>query len=228
MHAYGVYILHIAYGDAVIRSIPHHLVLYFFPAGNAALQQHLADHAHLEAPDYRIGKFCIICHYSPAGAAQGVGRANNHRKTHPAYKLPGIVKVHGNYAIRHRLTYGQHGILEQLPVLSLFYSLQRCSQQPYPVFFQNTFICQLHRQVQSGLPSQCRQKSIGALPFNNPGHTLPGEGLNVNLVSYSRIGHDGGGVGVDQHHLHPFLRKSLAGLGPGIVKLGGLAYHYRS
>ena len=39
----------------------------------------------------------------------------------------------------------------------------------------------------------------------------------------SGIGHDGGGVGIDQHHPIAFRAQRLAGLGAGIVELAGLA-----
>ena len=39
----------------------------------------------------------------------------------------------------------------------------------------------------------------------------------------SGIGHDGGGIGIDQHHPVAFLAQRLAGLGAGIVEFAGLA-----
>ena len=47
--------------------------------------------------------------------------------------------------------------------------------------------------------------------------------LDIHVVGDVLVGHDGGGVGVDQHHLHALLLQGAAGLGAGVVELGGLA-----
>jgi hypothetical protein len=44
-------------------------------------------------------------------------------------------------------------------------------------------------------------------------------------VRHIRVGHDGGRVAVDQHHLISFFHQGLAGLGSGIVEFARLADH---
>ena len=48
------------------------------------------------------------------------------------------------------------------------------------------------------------------------------QGFDVDMVSNVLVSHDGGGVGVDQHHLQALLLQGAAGLGTGVVELGGL------
>ena len=43
------------------------------------------------------------------------------------------------------------------------------------------------------------------------------------MVGDALVGHDGGGVGIDQHGFDAFLAEGFAGLGAGVVKFGGLA-----
>jgi hypothetical protein len=57
---------------------------------------------------------------------------------------------------------------------------------------------------------------------------IAGERLDVGAVGELGIGHDGGRVRVDQHHLVALLAESLAGLRAGVVELGGLADHDRA
>ena len=42
------------------------------------------------------------------------------------------------------------------------------------------------------------------------------------MVGDALVGHDGGGVGIDQHGFDAFLAEGFAGLGAGVVKFGGL------
>jgi hypothetical protein len=50
-----------------------------------------------------------------------------------------------------------------------------------------------------------------------------GERLDVGAVGQLGIGHDGGRVRIDQHHLVALLLEGLAGLRAGVVELGRLA-----
>ena len=47
--------------------------------------------------------------------------------------------------------------------------------------------------------------------------------LNVGAVRHLRVGHDGGRVGVGQHHLIAFGLERLAGLRAGVIELRRLA-----
>ena len=50
-----------------------------------------------------------------------------------------------------------------------------------------------------------------------------GERLDVGAVRQFRVGHDGGGVGIDQHDFVAFGAQGFAGLRAGIVEFAGLA-----
>ncbi len=42
-------------------------------------------------------------------------------------------------------------------------------------------------------------------------------------MGHLRVGHNGGGIGVHENDLEPFLPQDLAGLGPGVIEFAGLA-----
>ena len=81
---------------------------------------------------------------------------------------------------------------------------------------------QIHRRVQGGLPTQGRQQGVGTFFGDNRFEDLGNDGFDVGTVRHFRIGHDGGGVGVDQNHPQTLGFQNTTGLGAGIVELGGL------
>ena len=54
------------------------------------------------------------------------------------------------------------------------------------------------------------------------------ERLDVSAVGHFRVGHDGGRVGVHEHHFETFTAKHLAGLHAGVVEFAALTNHDRA
>ena len=77
--------------------------------------------------------------------------------------------------------------------------------------------------VEAGLAAHGGQERVGALLLDDLRDDLGGDRLDVGGVGHLRVGHDGGGVGVDQDDAVAFLAQRLAGLGAGVVELAGLA-----
>jgi hypothetical protein len=67
------------------------------------------------------------------------------------------------------------------------------------------------------------QQRIGLLLGDDLLDRLPVDRLDVDRVRHLRVGHDGRGVAVDQHHPIPLLAQRLARLGAGIIEFAGLA-----
>ena len=80
-----------------------------------------------------------------------------------------------------------------------------------------------HGQVQAGLAAQGGQDGVGPLHLDDLGHRGDIQRLDIHVVGNVLVRHDGGGVRVDQDHLDALFLQGAAGLGAGIVKLGGLA-----
>ena len=223
MHAHGVDVLHGAHGDHVARGVPHDLKLDFLPAGNAALNEHLAHAAQVDAAVGDLPQGVLVVGDAAAGAAQGVGGTDDdgvadlvgevHRILH------GVDHLRGDAGLAN----GLHAVLKALAVLRLVDGGGAGAQQLHPVLFQGTVLIEGHGQVQAGLAAHVGQQGVGPLLLDDLGHRGDVHGLDIYMVGNILVGHDGCGVGVDQHHLHALFLQGTAGLGAGVVKFSGLA-----
>ena len=115
-----------------------------------------------------------------------------------------------------------HGRLEELPVFGLLDDLGIGADHLHPVALQDAGVGHRDGGVEAGLAPQGGEDGVGALPLDDLHDHLRGDGLDVGAVGHLRVGHDGGGVGVDEHHLVALLPEGLAGLGAGVVEFAGL------
>ena len=116
-----------------------------------------------------------------------------------------------------------HGLTETVPGFGLFYGVQGGTDQFHAELFQNPLPGYFYGSVQPGLSAQGGQQGVGAFFFDDLGHGLWGDRFDVGAIGRFRVGHDGGRVGVDQHHLVALFSERLARLGTGVVELAGLA-----
>ena len=89
-----------------------------------------------------------------------------------------------------------------------------------------------HRGVQGGLTAEGGQQHklarraealhLGLFAHDDFLDTFRGDGLDVRAVGELGVGHDGGRVGVHEHHAVALFLEGLAGLGAGIIKLARL------
>ena len=220
--AHGVQVLHVADDDAGVRSVPHDLVLELFPALQVALQQHLSDGTCAKAAADHRGQLLQRPHDAAARAAQGVGGAHDQRKaqllSHPLRLLQG-----GDAGVwRLRLADVVQELAKELPVLGLANGREGCAQQTDVVLLQDAAVRELHGQVQPRLASQGGQHAVGPLPGDDAFEDVRRQGFDVDDVGDAFVGHDGGGVGVDEDGDDPLLAQGLARLGAGVVELCGL------
>ncbi len=154
-----------------------------------------------------------------AGTTHGKGGTDDDGIADDLGKIQGIVQVLHHLGGDDGLVQLLHGILEELPVLGTVNSLGLAGQQTDAAAVQKTVAGQFHGQVQAHLAAQVGQDGIWLFLFDDALHHLGGEGLDIHMVGDIGVGHDGSGVGVDQHRLHPLGLEGAAGLGAGIVKL---------
>ena len=91
------------------------------------------------------------------------------------------------------------------------------------VLFQHAVVGQVERAVQRGLAAHGGQQRIGLLALDDLLDRLPRDGLDIGDVRRFGVGHDGGGVAVDQDGPVTLGLERLARLGARIVELAGLA-----
>ena len=95
----------------------------------------------------------------------------------------------------------------------------RRRQQADAAAVKETAAGQLHREVQAHLAAEVRQDGVGLFLLDDALNDLGGQRLDVNMIGNVGIGHDGGGVRVDEDRLDALRFQGAAGLGAGVVEL---------
>ena len=90
------------------------------------------------------------------------------------------------------------------------------------VLLQGAVLGEGDGQVERGLAAEGGQQGVRPLDLDDLGHHLGHQRLDVGAVGERGVGHDGGRVRVDQHHLEALFHQHLAGLGAGVVELARL------
>ena len=87
---------------------------------------------------------------------------------------------------------------------------------------------QCHRRIQRSLTTQGWQDRVG--PFLGDYRLNDGgrDGFDIGRIREIGIGHDGGGIRVDEDHADSLFSEHTAGLSSRIVELCGLANHNRA
>ena len=219
MDADGIQVLHVADGDNVALGVTHDLVLDFLPAGNALLYEDLVDRRQAQTVGGDFMQLLAVLADAAAGAAHGKSRAHDDRVADDLGKVQCVVQILHDFGGDDGLVQLFHRVLEQLAILGAIDGVGLAGQQADTAAVQETAAGQLHGEVQAHLASQVRQDGVGFFFFNDALDDLGGQRLNIYMVGDVRVGHDGGGVGVDQHRLYALGFQRTAGLGTGVVEL---------
>ena len=221
--AHGVQVLHVADGDDVALVVPHHLIFDLFPAGDALFHQDLVDGGKPQAVGADLDQLGLVLADAAAGAAHGKGRPDDDGVADAVGAGQGVLQGLHHFRGDDGLVQLFHRLLEQLPVLGAVDGLGLAGQQPDAGAVQIAAAGQLHGQVQAHLAAQVGQHRVGLFDVQDALHHLQGHGLDVDVVGHVGVGHNGGGVGVEQHRLDPLRLEGPAGLGARIVELSRLA-----
>ena len=116
-----------------------------------------------------------------------------------------------------------HRVLEEQPVLGLLDGFDFGADQLDAVLVEHAGFGQLHGKIEAGLAADGGEQSIRTFAANHFFGEGDAERLDVGAVGQLGIGHDGGRIGIDQHHFVAVGLERLAGLRAGIVELAGLA-----
>ena len=227
VYAHRVKVLHGAHRHGVAGGVPQCLEFYLLPAGDAALHQYLVDGGLVQPALGDDAQFFLVGGYAAAGAPQGEGGADYHRVAYLPGYLQSPVQVLGSGGGDDRLAHLLKSLPEQFPVLRPVYCLYVRAQQAHAEAVQSAVPAQLHGYGKARLAPKPCQQGVGALLLDYPGHGLGSQGLQVYLVCQVLVGHDGGGIGVDQYGADALLAQHPAGLGSGVVELCRLAYDDR-
>ena len=223
MDAYGVDVLHAADGDGVVGAVTHDLELDLLIALDALLHQHLMDGGEAEGVGSHFQQFFFVVGKAAAGTAQCKGGAQHHGIADLLGCCLGLGDGIGDLGGDHRLADLLTQLLEQLTILSSLNAAAGGAQQFHAALLQHAFFLQLHHEVQTRLTANAGDDGIGALVAQDAGHILQRQRFHIHLVRNGGVGHNGGGVGVHQHHLVALLLQRQTRLRTCVVKLCGLS-----
>ena len=228
VHAHRVDVLDRADHDEVVRHVAHHLELEFLPADHRLLDQDFVDRTELDAAVHQFAELLDVVGDAAAHAPQRERGPDDHGKTEPLDAGVRLLDGARILAGRHLDADRGHRLAELEPVFRNLDGVDRGADELHVEFVQHAALGQLHRQVQGGLPADRGQQGVGPFALDDGARHLDGERLHVGAVGHLRIGHDRGGIAVDQHHLEPFGPQRLARLRAGVVELARLPDHDRS
>ena len=223
VHADRVNVLDRTHDDDVVRLVTHELELVFLPTKDRLLQEHLGRDGGGQALAGDALQILGRVREAGAQAAHREGGANDERVS----ELGG-----GRVALFHRVSDERAGdlgtrtlddLLELLAVLARADRLNRGTDQLDVEALEHTHLGQGDSRVQSRLAAQRRQQRVGAFLFDNRGHDLGGDRLDVRGVGDTRVRHDGRGVGVDEDNAQALLLQDAACLRARVVELARLA-----
>ena len=177
------------------------------------------DGGHPQAVAGDLPQFILVPGDAAAASPQGEGGPHDDRVANLMGEFQGGLQVGHHQGGDDRLADPLHRVLEKLAVLRLVDGIGIGSQQPDAVFREESLFRELHGQGQPGLSAQGGQQAVRLLLPDDPLDRLQGQGFDVDLIRHGAVGHDGGGVGVDQHHREALFPQGAAGLGPGVVEL---------
>ena len=223
VHAHGVQVFNRADDDAVVGLVAHHLHLEFFPAQQRLFDEQLFRGRGLQAALANGLEFFGVVGNASAGSAQGETGADHGGKPQSFLRAPRLVHAVGDARARRSQSDLGHGVFEFQTVFGFVNGLRGCADQLDLVLLQHALVPQIECAIERGLAAHGRQNRIGPFLGNDFFYRLPGYRLDVGHIGRGRVGHDGGGVAVDQDDLVALLAQSLAGLHARVVELAGLA-----
>ena len=233
VHAHGVEVFDGADDDDVVGEVAHDLELVFLPAEDAFFDEALVDGREIEAAGEDFHQLFAVVGDAAAGAAEGEAGADEDGEAELAGEVEAVAQVVDQRGARHVEADADHGVFEEEAVFGLLDGFELGADELDVVAVEDAGVGEIDGEVEGGLAADGGQEGelagggIGGEHFGFDADdlldVLAGERLDVGAVGQLGVGHDGGGVGVDEDDLVALLLEGLAGLGAGVVELGGLA-----
>ena len=223
MDPHGIHVLDGTDDDHVVRLVAHHLQLVLLPAQGRLFEHDLVDHGGVEPALGDLGQLLPVIGDAAPRSTQGEGGTDDDGKSDPGGDGKDVVQRTGEAALGDAEPDLFHGRPEELAILRLVDDWQRRPDHLDAVFFKDARLRHGDRGVEPRLAAQRGEQRIGALLGDDLFHRFRRDRLDIGPVGRFGVGHDRRRVGVDEDHLVPLLLERLAGLGPGVVELAGLA-----
>ena len=238
MHPHRIDVFDRADDDGVVGLVADHLHLELFPAEQGFIDQNLRHGRGFQTGPAVIFIIVAVIGHATAGAAKGEGRTDDGGQADLFQRVHGLFQTSGDIVFAVFLLGGGddgglgvfqtdavHRFAEKFAILGHFNGLTVRADQFHAEFLKHAHVRERETGVQAGLPAHRGQQRVGAFLFDDLGHNLGGDRLDIGGVGQTRIGHDRRGVRVDEDDPVAFLAQRLARLRTGIVELAGLSDH---
>ena len=198
---HGIDVLDGADDDAIVRPVADHLHLILLPAENALLDQHLGGGREGKAPLHDLPELRHVIGYSTPGPRQSERGADDRGQTHQGLGLQRLFKRMGDPREGAFQADGVHGQAEFLAVFRLVDGGGLGADHLHPELFQHPGLFQLQGGVQGCLAPHGGEQGVGPFGLDDARQGFKGNRLDIGHVRHFRVGHDRGGIRVDEDDL---------------------------
>ena len=208
-----------AHHHHVVGVVTHELEFVLFPAQDGLFQQHFMGWRLVKTITHHSNEVVFGVGKTGTEPTHGEGGADNQRITQFFRIFHSLIDACRDEARRNICSRGNHQVFELLTIFPALNRLKRGSNEFDPVLVKNPLFVQRNSRIERRLSSQGGKDCVGAFLLNDGFDHIRLNGFDVGSVRKTGVRHDGGRVGVHQHHPDTLLLENPAGLGPGIVKL---------
>ncbi len=200
MDAHWVQIFNRADHHKIIYLVAQHFQLVFFPADQRFFHPGLLDGRGVQGFAHRLGELAGGMHPRSPTAAQCEGGAHQQRVPASFRQRLGLGQRVRRPAQWNGQPSGQQRVAEQGAVFGDANRVEPGPDQLDAVAGQNAVLAEFQRQVEPGLAADGGQHGVRPFLRDNGFQRLKRQRFDIGGFGQIRVGHDGGRVGIDQHH----------------------------
>ena len=223
VHAHRVDVLDGADDDHVVAAVAHELELVLLPAEHRLLDEDGVHRGVGQAVGGHAAQHRLVGGDARAEAAHGERRPDDDGVADLLGGGQGLLDGAADRRARGVGADRPDDVLEDLPVLAAVDRVDVGADELDAVLLEDAVLEQADGDVERGLPAEGGQQRVRALRGDDLLDELGGQRLDVGGVGDLGVGHDRRRVAVDQADPQPLGAQHPAGLGAGVVELGGLA-----
>ena len=218
MDSDGIDVFHVADGDRRIVRVPHDFVFDFLEALDALFHEHLPDRRKRKGVFQDFTKFLFIVGKSAARTAQRERGAQNNGIADLFRRRHSLFHTGGDQAGQDGFAEPFAKLFEKFAIFRTFDAFGAGAEHFHLTFVQDALFEKLHGEVKPRLPADTRYDGVRPFVTQNLAEIFQRERFHIYFVRRLRIGHDGRGIGVDEHNLVSFLFQRKARLRARIVE----------
>src|SRR5690606_33047508 len=221
---HGVDVLDAADDDAVVLAVADDFELVLLPADDGLVDLDLPDHGGAQAAGDDVLELLAVVGDAAAGAAEGEGGADDGGQADLVEEGEGVVEGGDGLCLGETEPDLFADLAELVAVLGAMDDAPVGADHLDVELGEGAGVPEVAGDVEGGLAAEGGEDRVDggsevAFLLDDLADGLWGDGLDVGSIREGRIGHDGGGVGVDEDDAVPLLLEGLARLHAGVVEL---------